>query len=298
MNQLLVISGPTASGKTSLAINLAKDFDGELISADSRQLYRGLDIGTGKDHPKNVVIHLIDILDPNQEFSVAQYQQLVQQKINDIHSRHRLPIVVGGTGQYLDAAINGAKSTFMVKPLPFLRKILNHFPLATLQLILKTIDYSTFKSLNNSDIHNPHRLIRKIEIKLSPQPQTPTASPQYDVLHLSLTADNSFLFPRVDARVESRLKMGLLKEIETLLLSNKWHYPGLNTLAYKEFRPFFEKKVSLSQAVDAWKFDEHALVRRQKTWLAQMANVNFIDISESSFEQNAHNLVKKWYNRS
>jgi len=115
INKLLIISGPTATGKTALAVKIAKKFNGELISADSRQIYRGMDIGTGKDHSQNVTIHLIDIINPNQSFSVAQYRQLALEKISEIQSQNKLPIIVGGSGQYIDSIIN-PQPTFSVKP--------------------------------------------------------------------------------------------------------------------------------------------------------------------------------------
>jgi len=116
MDKLLLISGPTASGKTSLALKLAKKYNGVLISADSRQIYQGLDIGTGKDKPKATTIHLLDLITPDQSFSVAQYQKLALPLIKKIQSKGKLPILVGGTGQYFDSVINPHKDTFHIKP--------------------------------------------------------------------------------------------------------------------------------------------------------------------------------------
>jgi len=146
--RLLIISGPTATGKTNLAIKLAKLYNGELISADSRQLYQGLDIGTGKDHPKDTNIHLIDIITPDKSFSVAQYQKFAFQKIDEIHQENKLPIIVGGTGQYIDAIVNPDKATYSIKPNPFLRFFLNKFPVSTLQKIYCLLDKKSFLSLN------------------------------------------------------------------------------------------------------------------------------------------------------
>ena len=117
--KILIISGPTATGKTNIAIKLAKKFNGELISADSRQIYKGMDIGTGKDHPKNIKINLIDIINPNESFSVAQYRELALKSIDNIFSKGKLPIIVGGTGQYVESIIN-PRETFDIKPNYFL----------------------------------------------------------------------------------------------------------------------------------------------------------------------------------
>ncbi|MFA6007625.1 MAG: tRNA (adenosine(37)-N6)-dimethylallyltransferase MiaA [Candidatus Shapirobacteria bacterium] len=303
MNKILIISGPTATGKTDLAVKLAKLYNGELISADSRQIYQGLDIGTGKDHPKNFKINLIDLINPDESFSVAQYQKLALQKIAEIHSKNKLPIIVGGTGQYIDAIVNPNKSTYFIRPNNFLRFFLNKLSTPALQKIYRFLDKKTFDSLNNSEAHNPHRLIRKIEIKLSnkniffPLHQGGIKG-GLNILHISLTAPTSFLYPRIDARVQKRLDIGLLGEVKNLIKKYSWSSPGLNTLAYKEFKNYFNKKNSLNNAVKKWRFDEHAYSRRQLTWFKKRENVHFIDITEINFLSKTLDLVKKWYNLS
>ena len=302
-SKILIISGPTATGKTNLAIKLAKKFNGELISADSRQIYQGLDIGTGKDHPKNIKIHLIDLISPDQSFSVAQYQKLAFQKITEIHKKNKLPIIIGGTGQYIDAIINPNKSTYSIKPNKFLRYFLNKLSTPTLQKIYKILDKNNFESLNNSEKHNPHRLIRKIEIKLSFSVETrrryvSTKKPNFDFLHLSLTAPTSFLYPRINIRVEKRLNLGLLDEIKKILKQFSWSDPGLNTLAYKEFKNYFNNNSSLPESIKKWTFDEHAYARRQLTWFKKQKNISFIDISQSKYQSKIFTKVNKWYNLS
>ncbi len=291
MPKLLIISGPTATGKTALAIKLAKKFNGELISADSRQIYQGLDIGTGKDHPTNIKIHLIDIIKPSEAFSVAQYQRLVEPIIRSIHQNGKLPILVGGSGQYINAIIN-PQETFSIKPNNFLRFFLNKFSLKTLQFTLKTLDFKTFNSLNNSDINNPHRLIRKIEIKLYSSKIKTTLSPHYQFLHLSLTASNQVLFSKINQRVKNRLDSGLFTEIKNLLKKYRWSDPGLNTLAYKEFKTGFNQS-NIAQ----WITDEHNYARRQKTYL-RLLKPTYFEITNPDYPTNLMALVAKWYNSS
>lgn len=305
-NKVLIISGPTATGKTSLAIKLAKKFNGELISADSRQIYRDMDIGTGKDHPKNVKIHLVDIINPNESFSVAQYRNLTIKTINEIYSRGKLPVIVGGTGLYIDSIIN-LQPTFSIKPKPILRFFLNRFSVSFLQKIYSFLDFESFKKLNQSDINNPHRLIRKIEIKLSPplpapEGLAPLGSREgmgvgFDYLHLSLTAPNQYIYQKINKRIDDRLNNGLLEEISSLLKSYKWSDPGLNTLAYKEFQPYFQKQKSLEKCVDQWRHDEHAYLRRQKTWFKKRPEINFFDITKNDYSQTLIDFVAKWYNQ-
>ncbi len=310
-NKLLIISGPTATGKTDLAIKLAKKYNGELISADSRQIYQDMDIGTGKDHPKNLKIHLIDIITPDKFFSVAQYQKLALPKINEIHQKNKLPIIVGGTGQYIDAIVNPDKSTYSIKPNNFLRYFLNKLSTPTLQKIYKILDRKTFDSLNNSEKHNPHRLIRKIEIFFSNKSPLSKGDLEglkakretgvdFDILHLSLTAPTSFLYPRIDSRVQKRLDLGLLTEIKKILKKYSWTDPGLNTLAYKEFHPYFVETHHdaslLKNCQKKWSFDEHAYARRQITWFKKQKNIIFIDISQPGFHSKIYKQLNKWYN--
>lgn len=304
MDKILIISGPTATGKTDLAIKLAKQFNGELISADSRQIYRGLDIGTGKDHPPNVKIHLIDLINPSQSFSVAQYQRLAFQIIARIHQKNMLPIIVGGTGLYIDSIVNPNKSTYSIKPNNFLRYFLNKLSTPTLQKIYRHLDHLAFDVLNNSELHNPHRLIRKIEIRLFRR-LTPhhdiiasEALPSsYDILHLSLTAPTSFLYPRIDARVKKRLDIGLIDEIKKITKNYPWSCPGLNTLAYKEFKDHLVSGAPLACARERWLYNEHAYVRRQKTWFKKQKNIQLIDISKPKFLRLINEIVRKWYNK-
>lgn len=301
--KLLIISGPTATGKTSLAAKFARKYHGELISADSRQIYRGLDIGTGKDQPKDIPIHLLDLIDPDSIFSVAQFQLLARQKITEVQSRGHLPIIVGGTGLYIRSLTHPHYSTFLVKPHRPLRFILNRLPVSILQKILILINRPLFGSLNSSDRRNPHRLIRKIELSIfssdSSLLKSETKS-NFDLLHLSLTAPYSYLFSRIDTRIDQRLKDGLLAEITNLLKHYSWSSLGLaKTLAYSEFRDYFEKKADLPSTLSLWRTDEHRYARRQLTWFRhQHPKAKFVDISQPGSTSQISRLVDNWYTQS
>jgi tRNA dimethylallyltransferase len=308
MNKLLIISGPTATGKTALAVKFAHDFNGEIISADSCQIYKGMDIGTGKDHPKNVKIHLIDLIEPNEKFSVADYQKLAFKKIKEIQDQNKLPILVGCSGFYIDSIVNPKYDTFEIKPNKFLRFILNKFSVKTLQNIYKFLDKKSFSELNNSDKNNPYRLIRRIEIKLSNKKKNyDLQSKTYDLLNISLTAPSQFLYPRIDQRVEERLKMGHLDEIKNLLKKYKWSDYGFQIAAYKCFKSYFEKSPFsremlsllkqrvLTNCIQQWKFAEHSDARRQKTWLKKIKNTDFIDITQSGYKEKIIKKINNWY---
>jgi len=299
--KVLIISGPTATGKTSLAVKIARQLKGELISADSRQIYQGLNIGTGKDHPTHIPIYLIDIITPDQTFSSVQFHQMATAKIKQIHQKNKLPIVVGGSGYYINSLISPPVTSHTPPHLLF-RKIFNLLPLCLLQSIHLVFNHRQFTQLNNSEKHNPHRLIRKLEVKLFSKPVISSQScpPHYDYLHISLTAPTKIIYRRIDNRVNSRLDKGLLSEIQHLLKKYRWSHPGLNTLAYKEFRPYFNHQTTsnLNLAIHKWRHNEHAYARRQLTWFKKRSHLHFFDINSSSFPQNAITLILKWYNRS
>ena len=304
-NKLLVISGPTATGKTDLAVKLAKKYNGELVSGDSCQIYKGLDIGTGKDQPKNTPIHLLDLVTPDKKFSVADFQKIGLKTIKEIQSRHKLPILVGCSGFYIDSLINSNYNTFSVKPNKCLRFILKFLSLNTLQKIYKLLDKNGFSKLNHSDINNHYRLTRKIEIKLfsskkksSFEKDTKSSKvDSFDILHISLTAPLDYLYQRIDSRVHKRMEMGFLDEIKNLLKKYQWSDPGMQIAAYQCLRPYFKKTSSLISCLQSWSYAEHSDARRQTCWFKTKSNATFFDITQKKYDKNIYTLVDKWYNK-
>ncbi len=310
MNKLLIISGPTATGKTDLASKLAKKYNGELVSTDSCQIYKDLDIGTGKDQPGETPIHLIDLINPNQKFSVAQFQQVGLEIIDQLHSQNKLPILVGCSGFYLDSLINPNYDTFSIKPNKIWRFISTKLSVKTLQKIYKLLDPKNFSKLNNSDINNHYRLTRKIEIKLSPNKirNLKFEIRNYDILHISLTAPLDFLYDRIDKRVQKRLDIGFLDEIKNILKKYSWSDPGLQIGAYQCLKPLFDNKKSpLSKGETAnaerdclqkWRYAEHSDARRQNTYLKSRYkdSAQFFDITSPNFKTKIYKIISRWYN--
>ncbi|PIS09472.1 tRNA (adenosine(37)-N6)-dimethylallyltransferase MiaA, partial [Candidatus Beckwithbacteria bacterium CG10_big_fil_rev_8_21_14_0_10_34_10] len=214
MKRLLIITGPTASGKTKLGVRLAQMFNGELISADSRQVYKLMDIGTGKDLPLPVPIWGLDLVKPDQEFSVADWFKVAQKKIFELWKKDKLPIIVGGTGFYLKALINGFDS-LGVEPDYKLRRRLEKMSLGELQEKLSQVYSQRYEEMNQSDKNNPRRLIRAIEVVQTLKKKSGFKSIKADkLLLIGLKAQKKYLYQKIDQRVEKRIRAGSEKEVK------------------------------------------------------------------------------------
>lgn len=309
IKKLLIICGPTATGKTDLAVRLAQRFDGELVSADSRQIYRGMDIGTGKDKDfctkANIPIQLLDVADPDEEFSVKHYMQLAFAAIADIQHRGKLPIVVGGTGLYIQSVIRPIE-TAVIPPDPELRKKLSLLSRDELQKMMQKTLPRVWDTLNNSDRNNPRRLIRKLEIQQWNQTHTYTLTKSCicnflskDSLMIGVTTSYDSLYKRIDARVDKRVKEGVIGEITQLLNKGySWDLPSMSALGYREWRSYVENHESKENVIQQWKFDEHAYARRQMTWFRKQKEIHWFDSESPGYEKRVTAIVSKWYTKN
>ncbi len=320
MNKLLVICGPTSTGKTSLAIKLAKELNGEIISADSRQVYKGMDIGTGKDLPRNseLIINNLklggyykiqgtkiwgyDLIDPKKEFSVAQYLKIAHHVIDDISGREKLPILVGGTGLYIKGVIDGIGTADIPKNNK-VRKNLEGKSADELYENLSQLDSLKAGSMNSSDRKNPRRLIRAIEVaqyqltKKAISPVHHTIGNKFDVLYIGLTAPQVFLEERIDKRVKDRVEKGIKKEVEKLLKSGVgWDKQAMMAMGYGLWRDYFEGDVPEEIVIDEWARDEKKYAKRQITWFKKDERIKWFDVTNSEYPNNVEILVKTWYN--
>ncbi len=263
MNKLLIICGPTATGKTALAASLAKELDGELVSADSRQVYRGMDITTGKDRP-DAPIWLYDVVDPDEDFSVSHWVTLARDAIENIQSRNKLPIIVGGTGLYINALLY-PMTTIDIPPDERLREKLKTLSVAELQQL------TTRGIMNDSDWQNPRRLIRKIEISESHVKHTESRA--YDAYIIGLTASMEELHKRIDMRMKKRLSQGMEAEASRL-------------------QKLYDKNLPSMSAIGV---NEYAYAKRQMTWFKKQKNIQWFDISKPEVLADILAVVKKWY---
>jgi tRNA dimethylallyltransferase len=271
--KLLVIVGPTASGKSDLAVKLAKKFNGEVISADSRQVYKGLNIATGKITKKEmrgVPHYLLDIADLKRQFTVEKYKRLANKAISDISSRGKLPIICGGTGFYIDAVVNDI--TFPnVKINRKLREKLIGKSADQLLKILEDIDAARARMMvgNNSERHNLRRIIRAIEIAtaLKKVPAIKKSDKKYDVLFIGLNPLGKELKKRIYNRLIKRLKAGMIAEARRLRARGlSWKRMEELGLEYKYLARFLQRKITKAEMIEKIYVEDWRYAKRQMTW--------------------------------
>ncbi len=273
MNQLVAIVGPTGIGKSRLALKLAQELGGEIVGADSRQVYRHMDIGTAKPSPAERALvphHLIDIINPDEAFSLAQYQVLACRTIESIHSRGRLPFLVGGSGLYVWAVLEGWQIP-QVAPDPGFRQELERRAAGgageSLHRELARVDPAAARRI---DSRNVRRVIRALEVHRrvgsSTRVQTRKAPP-FAVLIIGLTADREELYRRIDKRVDDMVNRGLVAEVEKLVrMGYDFSLPAMSGIGYKQIGAFLKCEIGLPSAVQQVKFETHRFVRHQYAW--------------------------------
>ena len=287
---LVVIVGPTAVGKTAAAITLAPRLDAEVVNADSRYLYRGLNIGTAKpslEERAGVPHHLIDVLEPAESMSLASYQDLAQAAVAAIHERGRLPLLVGGTPQYVAAVVEGWRIP-RVPPDPDLRRHLEreaaaHGVAAMLEK-LEAVDPVAAAKIGP----NPRRIIRAIEVYaatgLPISAQQGKGPPPYDALELWLTMPRDELYVRIDRRVDEQLERGLLDEVRGLLaVGVPAHAPAMTSLGYRQSLPAIRGEASVAAVAARIKTETHRFVRHQETWFRRNPRPERIDVMEQGW---------------
>lgn len=292
--KIISIVGPTASGKSDLAVILAKEFEGQVISADSRQVYLGLDIGSGKITKKEMMgipHHLLSIENPKKVFTVAEFKKQADQKITEIIARGHTPILCGGTGFYIDAV---AKNIILpeVPPNQILRKKLETFSLEKLQKMLLELDFKRFKSI---DLNNKVRLIRAIEIakELGSVPKI-KSKPLYNVLTIGILWDPTKLKQRINLRLQKRFKSGMVREVLNLHKNGlSWKRLESLGLEYRYVAQFLQKKITKPEMIERLQFDIWHYAKRQMTWFQRDKSIVWVGLKET---KKIKKLVKGFLN--
>ena len=303
--KVFVIVGPTSSGKTSLALDLCREFNGEVVSADSRQIYKYMDIGTGKipltsdpvikkGRPKwvfdGINVWGYDLVKPGEYFSAYNYALFALNKIKELGTLEKTTFLVGGTGFYIDAVsgkarIKGGKPDFV------LRSELENLSLDSLREKLTSLN---LEALGKIDINNRVRLIRAIEKEIigknnaTPLPYLKNA----EFVYFGLTSDRKLLYAAADRWLDSVWAGGLLEEVSGLINKGFADTPQLKGLVYKSALDFIKNKSDEKEAVQRAKYDLHAYIRRQITWFKKNSEIEWFDITERNFSQIIYNKVK------
>jgi tRNA dimethylallyltransferase len=318
MKKLLIICGPTATGKTALGLRLAKKLDGEILSADSRQVYKGMDIGTGKDvgnskfisqnlelKPKTqkldygyywvdkIRIWGLDIVEPKYPFNVADYVRYATVVLRDIWKRGKLPIIVGGTGLYINSVLEPPE-TINVKPNFGLRKRIEKYSLNKLQQTLRRFDISKWNKMNDSDRINPRRLIRAIEVaRTSKKRLLPREwlAHNLDILKIGLTAPREVIYQKIDKRLKNLERVGMDKEVQRL--QGERVSPASQSMSGTGYQVF--TKNTRESRLRLWQYADHAYARRQLTWFSRDREIHWFDISSSDWSKKVAKLASDWY---
>jgi len=274
---LIAIVGPTAVGKTALSLELAEAVDGEIVSADSRVVYRGMDIGTAKPalvERDRIPHHLIDVVEPNQVLTLAEYQRRAYAAIDDIGRRGKIPLLVGGSGQYVRAVLEGWGIP-KVPPNPALRAELETFAqeqgTVALHVRLNALDPI---AAGRIDHRNVRRVVRALEVTLlagRPISELQVKSPPpYRVLQIGLMRPRLSLYARIDARIEWMLAAGLVEEVRRLVMAGYgWKLPAMSGLGYRQIGLYLQGKVALQEAVQLIRKETRRFLRQQGTWFRQ-----------------------------
>lgn len=303
--RVLVIVGPTAVGKTQLSIELAKRFNGEIISGDSMQIYKHLNIGTAKitkEEQENIPHHLLDFLSPEQTYSASMFQEMAQEKITDIINRGKLPIIVGGTGLYIEGLLDGMQFGGKSSHNPVLREQLKQrFEQEGIDVLYQELIEKDKKAAESIHPNNPRRVLRALEVMLHTGElfsNQKNEQDQYDYLLIGLTTDREILYDRINKRIDIMLEQGLLDEAKWLLEQD---FPestqSLKAIGYKELFPYLKGEETLEMCVDYLKQQSRRYAKRQLTWFRNRMNVQWFDVIEKG-SNDVIEEVNKWVKRS
>ncbi|MBY0120604.1 tRNA (adenosine(37)-N6)-dimethylallyltransferase MiaA [Bacillus sp. S/N-304-OC-R1] len=297
-DKLVVLIGPTAVGKTKLSIELAKRLNGEIISGDSMQIYKGMDIGTAKikaNEMDGIPHHLIDIKDPDEPFSVAEFQDIVRKKISEISLKGKLPMIVGGTGLYIQSVIydyhfSDAPSDDKFRIM--LEKRAEEEGNDVLHDELNKVDPISAERIHPNNIR---RVIRALEVyhctgkTINEIQENQNPELMYNTAIIGLTMDRDKLYQRINSRVDIMMDEGLLEEVENLYKQGLKDCQSIQAIGYKELYEYFGHTISLEEAITLLKQNSRRYAKRQLTWFRNKMNVDWFDMSEvveiSTFEK-------------
>jgi tRNA dimethylallyltransferase len=290
---LVVIVGPTAVGKTDLSIKLAQNLNSEIISADSMLVYRGMDIGTAKptqDEMRGIKHHLIDVVEPSENFSTAEYKDLVKQSIDDILERSKLPMIAGGTGLYVNSLLNNYDFTPTTNDSSYregLKQLASEKGNEYVHSMLEEIDYPSFVRIHSNDLR---RTVRALEVYHFTgktityyQEESKKVPSEYNLAMIGLTIDRSLLYNRIELRVDKMIENGLIEEVAKLKdLGCNESNTSMQGLGYKEILKYLNGECSLEEAIYELKLETRHFAKRQLSWFRRDERIKWFEIDKYS----------------
>ncbi|MFA1822196.1 tRNA (adenosine(37)-N6)-dimethylallyltransferase MiaA [Virgibacillus oceani] len=291
--KVIAIVGPTAVGKTKLSIEAAKKFNGEIISGDSMQIYKGMDIGTAKiteEEMQEVPHHMIDIKSPDESFSAAEFQTLVQNHIEEITSSGKIPIIVGGSGLYIQAALFNyhfsSRQDVHIKEQ--LEEQVRKKGIESLYDYLKEIDPNQAEKIHPN---NERRVIRALEVyettgmTMTEFQQRQKQNAPYEVYFIGLTMERELLYERINKRVDQMIENGLIQEVRELYNNGDKDMQSMKAIGYKEFIPYFEGHTNLDETIHLLKRNSRRYAKRQYTWFKNKMDITWYHMDEGAINK-------------
>lgn len=297
---VIVIVGPTAVGKTSLSIEIAKIFNGEIISGDSMQVYKGLDIGTAKitnDEMQGIPHYMIDMKEADEDFSVADFKQYVQNYIDEISVKQKIPIIVGGSGLYIQSALYNYNFSEHKRDEEITNKLEQEIAdkgITALYHRLKMIDPDQAAKIHPN---NHRRVIRALEIyestgeTMSQLEESQSKESQYDVIFIGLEMERKFLYEQINKRVDIMIAEGLVNEVKALYDKGLKNCQSMKAIGYKEFIPYFEGEQDLDRSIELLKRNSRRYAKRQFTWFKNKMNIHWYHIHPNTKELDYKNIL-------
>ncbi len=291
MKRLVAIVGPTGIGKSRLALHLAGRFNGEIVSADSRQVYRYLDIGTAKPTPQELSLiphHMIDVVNPDDDFSLALYQRMAGQAIEDIFERKRLPFLVGGSGLYVRAVLEGWQVPGVSPDPEFRYNIERRAGESGVDELYEELVRVDPEAAQKIDRRNVRRVIRALEVYArADKPFSRLGqkkAPAFNSFIIGLTAERAMLYRMVDARVDAMIERGLVREVENLLkMGYHLDLPSMSGIGYRQVGQYLNGELTLEAEIQKMKTETHRFIRHQYAWFRlKDENIHWFDIEKQS----------------
>lgn len=285
---VIAIVGPTAVGKTKLSIDIAKKFNGEIISGDSMQIYKGMDIGTAKikEKEKQGIPHaMIDIKQPDESFTVVDFKTYVEKHITDITNRNKLPIIVGGSGFYIQSVLYDYNFSNADRDEEYTKKLERDIKTRGIEPVYNQLMQIDPEQARKIHPNNHRRVIRALEVyettgmTMSEYEQRQTKESPYNAILIGLEMDRAILYEKINTRVDEMIKEGLVEEVEKLINQDLINVEAMQAIGYKEFIPYFNGEYNLDRAIELLKRNSRRYAKRQYTWFKNKLDVRWYHVS-------------------